>query len=395
VDRLHRQRVAAREHRRERRHRLLHERRVRGPRGVPDRLDDLARAPRVPLERAIELGVLEPGEPAGAARGQCAEPAPRPRRPVAAVAERPPVDPGHQADVVALDRDDLAPVARGHRHGEREPGRRAGEVVHRRVLALELRPPPARAGDLEHEAAAVGRRRAEVLVLRRAHLRERRVEAPVLAHHLRGPLGRELRVGEVERLDRGHGGIFPHEPFPAVRRVGYGRPIGVSGRGGVGIVRVTRMLGLVAVTGLAAAGTASAASVDSVEVIGTGLDNPRHIAVSPTGDIFVAESGRGAPAAESNSCFNSAEGPACTGASGAVTRISSKGKGKKLKQKRIVTGLASFAPEDGARAIGPHGIFATGKSVFITNGGPTEPQRGNPPATVFRDPTLVAEEPVS
>jgi len=28
-------------------------------------------------------------------------------------------------------------------------------------------------------------------------------------------------------------------------------------------------------------------------------------------------------------------------------------------------------------------------------GGPTEPQRGNPPATVFRDPTLVAEEPVS
>jgi hypothetical protein len=160
-------------------------------------------------------------------------------------------------------------------------------------------------------------------------------------------------------------------------------------------VRVTKVLGVVAVAGLAAAVPASAASVDSVEVIGSGLDNPRHIAVSPTGDIFVAESGRGAPAAESGSCFNSAEGPACTGASGAVTRISSKGKGKKLKQKRVVTGLASFAPEDGSRAIGPHGIFATGNSVFITNGGPTEPQRGNPPVTVLRDPTLVAEEPVS
>ena len=46
-------------------------------------------------------------------------------------------------------------------------------------------------------------------------------------------------------------------------------------------------------------------------------------------------------------------------------------------------------------AIGPHGIFATGRSVFVTNGGPTEPQRGTPPVTVLRDPTLVAEEPVS
>ena len=126
-------------------------------------------------------------------------------------------------------------------------------------------------------------------------------------------------------------------------------------------MRVTRMLGLVAVAGLAAAGPASGRTVDSVAVIGTGLDNPRHVAVSPTGDVFVAEAGRGAPPAESNSCFNSAEGPACTGASGAVTRISSKGKGKKTTQKRIVTGLASFAPADGARAIGPHGIFATGR----------------------------------
>ena len=33
--------------------------------------------------------------------------------------------------------------------------------------------------------------------------------------------------------------------------------------------------------------------------------------------------------------------------------------------------------------------------MFVTNGGPTAPTRGEPPVVVLRDPTLVAEEPVS
>jgi hypothetical protein len=64
-------------------------------------------------------------------------------------------------------------------------------------------------------------------------------------------------------------------------------------------------------------------------------------------------------------------------------------------QERIVTGLASFAPAGGASAIGPHGIFAADRSVYVTNGGPTAPTRGEPPEVVLRDPTLVTEEPVS
>ncbi|HYI17882.1 MAG TPA: ScyD/ScyE family protein [Solirubrobacteraceae bacterium] len=158
-------------------------------------------------------------------------------------------------------------------------------------------------------------------------------------------------------------------------------------------MRVTTMLGVVAAAGLVAAGPAAAESVQSTKEIASGLDNPRHLAVSPTGDIFVAEAGRGGDPASSGSCFNSAEGPACTGATGAVTRITFKG--NTAKQKRVLTGLASFAPETGGNAIGPHGIFATGRSVFVTNGGPTEPTRGTPPVTVMRDPTLVDEEPVS
>jgi hypothetical protein len=157
-------------------------------------------------------------------------------------------------------------------------------------------------------------------------------------------------------------------------------------------VRALKLLPLTAVLALAAAAPASAKSVDDIDVIATGLDNPRHVAVSHDGDIYVAESGRGAPATRSNSCFDSAEGPACTGATGAVTRISRHRWG--YRQERVAKGLASFAPENGDNAIGPHGVFVTEDDVFVTNGGPTAPTRGTPPVFVSRD-ELADEEPVS
>jgi hypothetical protein len=123
-------------------------------------------------------------------------------------------------------------------------------------------------------------------------------------------------------------------------------------------------------------------------VIASGLDNPRHVAVGWDG-VYVAESGRGGDPATSKSCFDSAEGFACTGATGAITRIDRRG------TRRIVRGLASFAPANGGSAIGPHGIFADGGEIYFTNGGPTAPTRGTPPEVVLRDPTLVAEEPIS
>ncbi len=124
-----------------------------------------------------------------------------------------------------------------------------------------------------------------------------------------------------------------------------------------------------------------------IDTIASGLDNPRHVAVAKDGDIWVAEAGRGGDPATSKSCFDSAEGPACTGNTGAITKIDRRG------QRRVVTGLASFAPASGDSAIGPHGIFAGHGLVFFTNGGPTEPLRDG--KTVLRDPTLVSEEPIS
>jgi hypothetical protein len=128
-----------------------------------------------------------------------------------------------------------------------------------------------------------------------------------------------------------------------------------------------------------------------VDVIATGLDNPRHLAVAPNGDIYVAEAGRGGDHATADSCFDSAEGFACTGDSGAVTRISKHW--WRNDQERIVSGLASFAPANGSSAIGPHGIFVKGGKLYVTNGGPTAPMRNG--EVVLRDPTLVAEDPVS
>src|SRR6187402_616689 len=73
-----------------------------------------------------------------------------------------------------------------------------------------------------------------------------------------------------------------------------------------------------------------------VEVIARGLDNPRHVAVG-TGAVYVAEAGRGGDHATSKSCFSASEGFACTGATGAVTKIADQG------QVRIARRLASFA----------------------------------------------------
>jgi hypothetical protein len=153
-------------------------------------------------------------------------------------------------------------------------------------------------------------------------------------------------------------------------------------------MRRLRCLPIAALAAVAVAAPASAHGID-VDVIARGLDNPRHVAVAKNGDVYVAESGRGGDHATARSCFDSPEGFACTGRTGAITRIG------RRHQERVVRGLASFAPVTGDNAIGPHGVFASGGDVYFTNGGPTAPTRGTPPQVVLRDPTLVAEDPIS
>ena len=150
-------------------------------------------------------------------------------------------------------------------------------------------------------------------------------------------------------------------------------------------MRALRFLPIVLLLALGVA-PAAAATTTSVDVVATGLDSPRHLAFGSRGDLFVAESGRGG----SGPCFIGGEGPACMGATGAVTKIDRWG-----RQSRIVEGLASYANTPGNdNAIGPHGITVLGADrVFVTNGGPTEP-KDESGATISRD-TLAAQNPVA
>jgi len=91
----------------------------------------------------------------------------------------------------------------------------------------------------------------------------------------------------------------------------------------------------------------------SFEVIASGLDNPRGIAIGPDHAIYVAEAGRGGD----GSCItNGAGATVCFGRTGAITRITDG------HQRRILQGLPSVAAgptaaAPGTQADGPHDIL--------------------------------------
>jgi hypothetical protein len=137
-----------------------------------------------------------------------------------------------------------------------------------------------------------------------------------------------------------------------------------------------RLLGLTLLAVLTCAPAAHAWGTPKIEPVAQGLDSPRHLAFDWRGNLYVAEAGEGG----SGPCFAGGEGPACMGASGAVTKIPRWG-----RPFRIAEGLASYAnTPNNDNAIGPHGITVIGDQVFITNGGPTEPKDATG-ATILRD----------
>jgi hypothetical protein len=102
----------------------------------------------------------------------------------------------------------------------------------------------------------------------------------------------------------------------------------------------------------------------ALQVIASGLDNPRGLNFGPDGALYVVEAGRGGTSAL---CLPIPEGPPgatrCYGPTGAVTRITNIG-----VHQRVVTGLPSLAPPTGEQATGPHDIdFGFGQG-WITIG---------------------------
>jgi hypothetical protein len=129
-----------------------------------------------------------------------------------------------------------------------------------------------------------------------------------------------------------------------------------------------KMAPVLAAVGLVAASVAlpgaavDAAAAPQFTVIARGLDNPRGIAFGPEGALYVVEAGRGG--AGPCTTFELFGGPVCFGPSGAVTRVFHG------EQRRVTTGLGSFAHPDGGSAFGPHDIsFQHGGTAYVTVGG--------------------------
>lgn len=115
-------------------------------------------------------------------------------------------------------------------------------------------------------------------------------------------------------------------------------------------------------TDISPAGVTSAAAVqESVEVIATGLDNPRGLNFGPDGSLYVAEAGSGG----AGPCAEGPQGPRCYGATGGVTRIDKKG-----NVERIISDLPSLGGEGtGFFASGPHDISFQGMgNGYVTIG---------------------------
>jgi len=88
------------------------------------------------------------------------------------------------------------------------------------------------------------------------------------------------------------------------------------------------------------------------QVIATGLANPRGLAFSPTGQLYVAEAGAGG---NSTVCIAAADPPdavRCLGYTGAITRVDTTGS---TPPKRVVRNLPSLAVEPGVGAA--EGVF--------------------------------------
>lgn len=116
---------------------------------------------------------------------------------------------------------------------------------------------------------------------------------------------------------------------------------------------------LVALSGIGS--LALAAGAVGQTVVMSGLDNPRGLAFSPNGALYVAEAGRGG----TGPCLiNPGTGEErCFGLSGAITRL------WMGQQSRVAEGLESHAMPDGSSASGPNDISFQGTGgAYITLG---------------------------
>lgn len=108
-----------------------------------------------------------------------------------------------------------------------------------------------------------------------------------------------------------------------------------------------------------------------VEVIATGLNNPRGLAFGPHGQLYVAEAGSGG---NGRCLVLGDQRTACYGETGAVTRVDPRGI---VRPRRVITGLPSVAAQpDGFGGTGPQNIaFSGGQARIVMGFGAEAPAR--------------------
>jgi len=139
------------------------------------------------------------------------------------------------------------------------------------------------------------------------------------------------------------------------------------------------LLGACAMAGGAPAAVATGSSGAHMTVITSGLDNPRDLAFSPAGRLYVAEAGHGG----SQCVSGGEEGEACFGFTSGVSVVQI----LRHSHYRIVSGVVSTAGKDGFGATGVDGISALGhgKVYGIVTG-----SRDSVPAGTFSSSTFEA-----
>jgi hypothetical protein len=151
------------------------------------------------------------------------------------------------------------------------------------------------------------------------------------------------------------------------------------------ISSLPRLIALSALVAIAAgAGVSTPVQAQAtMQVIASGLDNPRGLTFGPDGALYVAEAGRGGT---SEICHVSGMGNRCYGPTGAVTRITGIG-----VQSRVLTGLPSIAVQPtGDTAQGPNDIDFGFRSAWIVVGfGGSPLERANFEAANIRLGSLI------
>lgn len=123
---------------------------------------------------------------------------------------------------------------------------------------------------------------------------------------------------------------------------------------------------ITSLTASALMATAVVAGAQTVDVVASGLNNPRGLAFAPNGDLYVAEAGAGG----NEHCHVGPTGPRCFGPTGAIVRIDL----RDGTMETVVDGLPSLAPPGpnppaGSSATGPHDLGFQGLgNLYFTIG---------------------------